>query len=79
MTADGGQLRLYEDGHKVASAPCSPVADSEADVLWFGTDPDGLSLWDGRIDEVALFDRALSDVEVAELYQAAVEEMENSE
>jgi ferric-dicitrate binding protein FerR (iron transport regulator) len=79
MTADGGQLRLYEDGHQVASAPCSPVADSEADVLWFGTDPDGLSLWDGRIDEVALFDQAISDAEVTDLYQAALEEIGKSE
>ena len=37
------------------------------------------NLWDGRIDEVALFDRALSEAEVTELYQAALEEMENSE
>lgn len=79
MTADGKQLRLYEDGRQMASAPCSTVADNEADVLWFGTDSDGLSLWDGRIDEVALFDRAISDAEVTDLYQAALEEIGKSE
>ena len=79
MTVDGQRFALYEDGRLVASAPCLPLAESKSDALWFGTDADGLNLWDGRIDEVALFDRALSDVEVAELYQAAVEEMENSE
>ncbi len=79
MTVDGQQFRLYEDGHLVASAACSPVADSVADVLWFGTNADGKNLWDGRIDEVALFDRTLSDAEVTELYQSALGEMENSE
>jgi hypothetical protein len=51
------------------------VADREAESLWFGTDAGGLKLWNGRIDEVALFDRALSDKEFADLYQAAREEM----
>jgi len=79
VTVDGRQFRLYEDGHLIASAPCPPLADSETNVLWFGTDAEGLNLWEGRIDEVALFDRSLSDAEVTELYQMALEEMENSE
>ncbi len=79
MTVDGQRLCLYEDGRLVASTLCSLLADSDADVLWFGTDLDGLSLWDGRIDEVALFDRAISDAEVTDLYQAALEEIGKSE
>ena len=79
MTVDGQRLCLYEDGRLVASTLCSLLADSDADVLWFGTDLDGLSLWDGRIDEVALFDRAISDAEVTNLYQAALEEIGKSE
>ncbi len=75
MTVDGKRLCLYEDGRLVASSPCLPVADGEGNALWFGTDADGLNLWDGRIDEVALFDRVLSEAEVTELYQAALEEM----
>lgn len=79
MTVDGQRFCLYEGGRLDASLPCQPLADSKADVLWFGTDADGVSLWDGRIDEVALFDRALSEAEVTELYQAAQDEMGNSE
>ncbi len=79
MTADGDIVRLYEDGRQVASAPCSPVTESEAGVLWFGTNSDGMQLWDGRIDEVALFDHALGDADVRELYQAALEELGKSE
>jgi hypothetical protein len=54
------------------------MATSDAETLWFGTDADGVRLWDGRIDELALFDRALSDNEIAELYQSAREEMTRS-
>ena len=79
MTVDGQQFRLYEDGHLVASAACSPVADGVADVLWFGTNADGQKLWNGRIDEVALFDRAFSDVDVTDLYEAAIEEIKRLE
>ncbi len=79
MTVDGERLSLYEDGHLVASAPCRPVANCQADALWFGTAPDGQHLWNGCIDEVALYDRALTESEIEEIYQAALEEMGNSE
>ncbi len=79
VTADGDQLRLYEDGQPVASAHCESMATSVNEPVWFGTDADGLGLWNGRIDELALFDKALSDKNIAELYQAALEEMARSE
>lgn len=61
VTADGNQLRLYDEGLPVASTQCESIATSLEDTLWFGTKDDGTGLWDGRIDELALFDRALSD------------------
>ncbi|KAA5542702.1 iron dicitrate transport regulator FecR [Roseiconus nitratireducens] len=79
MTVDGDQLRLYNDGRLVAASSSAPLAGHDAKSLWFGTDPDGLHLWDGRIDEVALFDKALSDVQITDLYQAALEEIGESE
>ncbi len=79
MTVDGQRLCLYEDGRLIASTLCSLLAESEADVMWFGTDADGQNLWNGRIDEVVLFDKALSNAEVANLYQAALEEIEKLE
>lgn len=75
ITADGKQLRIYENGQLLASSPSSEMANSESDSLWFGTDPDGLRLWNGRIDELALFDRALSAEEITNLHPAALEEM----
>lgn len=71
MTANGDRLRLYENGQLVASTECSSTALAKTATLWIGTSPEGKELWDGRIDELALFDRALGDDEVSTLYQAA--------
>jgi hypothetical protein len=78
MTFDGRQLRIYENGQLAASASSLPMADSISESLWFGTDAEGLRLWNGRIDELALFDRALSDAEITDLYRAALEEIARS-
>ena len=75
MTADGDHLRIYEDGQLVASAPCATVAASATETVWFGTDAEGTRLWDGRIDELAMFDKALGDNEIAGLHQAALAQM----
>lgn len=75
MAVDGDQLRLYNDGQLVTTSSSGPLARDEAKSLWFGTDPGGLQLWDGRIDEVALFDKALSNSEITELYSAARKEI----
>ncbi len=64
MTAEGDQLRFYEDGQSVASARCESMAISTNETIWFGTDAGGIEMWNGRIDEVALFDRALSLVDI---------------
>ena len=75
VTADGVQLQLYEDGKLVASTPCAAMATSESDPIWFGTNASTTQVWDGRIDEVTLFDRALSEEEIAALYRTAQEEI----
>jgi hypothetical protein len=55
------------------------MAASDAETVWFGTDAERLGLWNGRIDELALFDRALSEKDVGDLYHAALEEMARSQ
>ena len=75
ITADGDQLRIYEDGRLLVSTPCGMMAPSGSETLWFGTNADATRLWNGRIDEVVLLDGALSDEEIAELYQVALEEI----
>lgn len=78
LTVDGHYIHLYEDGILVASKPCAAAAASQSDPIWFGIDANGTQRWDGRIDEVALFDRALDDEEVLSLYRLAQEEINRS-
>jgi hypothetical protein len=75
VTADGEQLQFYEDGKLVASEPCAAVAASDSDTVWFGTAPGATRVWDGRIDEVALFDRVINADQVVALYRTAQEEI----
>lgn len=75
VTADGEQFQVYEDGDLVASAPCEALAASDSENVWFGTDARATQVWDGRIDELALFDRALTAAEIAALYRTAQEEI----
>lgn len=79
MTADEKQLRIYEDGNLVASTSSSTVTASESDAFWFGTDPTLERRWNGRIDELALFDRALSNEEIASLYRTAQDQISRSQ
>jgi hypothetical protein len=78
LTADGHNMDFYEDGKLVGSKSCAALATSESDPVWFGTDASTTQVWDGRIDEVALFDRALDEEEVLTLYRLAQEEISRS-
>ncbi|MCM2369074.1 LamG-like jellyroll fold domain-containing protein [Aporhodopirellula aestuarii] len=78
LTVDGHNMHFYEDGKLVQSKPCAELATSESDPIWFGTNASTTQVWDGRIDEVALFDRALDDEEVLTLYRLAQEEITRS-
>ncbi|WP_436716949.1 LamG-like jellyroll fold domain-containing protein [Roseiconus lacunae] len=78
VTTDGEQLHFYEDGKLVASTPCAAMAASDADTVWLGTDAEATRVWDGRLDEVALFDRALTEEEIAALHRTAQEEIARS-
>lgn len=80
MTVDDGtQLRLYEDGRLTASVPCDAMATSKPGSMWLGTTADRVGLWNGRIDELALFDKALTDDDIAALYQTAQDERARAE
>lgn len=75
LTVDGRNMHFYEDGTLVGSKPCAELATSESDPVWFGTNANATRVWDGRIDEVAFFDRALDEQEVLTLYRLAQEEI----
>ncbi|MBI5691604.1 MAG: LamG domain-containing protein [Verrucomicrobia bacterium] len=64
LVRDGTRVRLYLDGvlEAEAMAPTVGIAD-----LMFGGRSDNDSNWEGRLDEIAVFPRALSAAEVARL------------
>jgi hypothetical protein len=78
FVADGQTLRLYRNGEEVSSAPYKGlVRDPRIKALAIGTkldlsgeEPDHVdfNMWDGRLDELAIFNHALSPGEIRELY-----------
>ncbi len=71
MTCDRQELLLYRDGKTVSSTACSTPSNSSATSLWFGAARQGSGLWEGRIDELALFDKTLAPEQIKALYEAA--------
>ncbi|MDX2036286.1 MAG: LamG-like jellyroll fold domain-containing protein [Isosphaeraceae bacterium] len=73
MTADGDHIRLFVDGERVWIEKCPAIAAGESQPIWFGTDRGVRAFWDGRIDELAFFERSLSRDEVQELHAAVLD------
>ncbi|MCI0587797.1 MAG: PKD domain-containing protein [Planctomycetes bacterium] len=72
MSWDGSELRLYVNGCPEGTLPVGPST-----VLYGGTEVGvgrhplfGARTFDGLIDEVSFFDRALSAVEIQSIYEA---------
>jgi hypothetical protein len=78
FVANGSRLRLYRNGEIVAAVRYSAInGDPSVKGLGVGVKPDSddadavkRSHWNGRLDEVALFNRALTAEEVEALYEA---------
>ena len=67
-TYDGALMRLYQDCALVGErAKTGAVASAPGVPVWIGSNPGGPhQAFDGRIDDVKLFDRALSEEEVCQ-------------
>jgi hypothetical protein len=63
LTDDGSQLRLYENG-KLVREIAAPVLTTAHGQISIGCDKTFGSYFEGRIDEIHLYDRALSGSEV---------------
>jgi hypothetical protein len=81
FVADGTKLRLYRNGREVDSAPYQRLLrDPRIKALAIGTklnlsgdapEERDFNMWDGRLDELAIFNHALTADQVLELYKSA--------
>ncbi len=69
MTYNGKSLRLFQNGNRVGSRNVEQLANA-SDVCWIGTDDSRTQLWHGRIDELAFFNRALTEAQVDVLFKS---------
>jgi arabinan endo-1,5-alpha-L-arabinosidase len=81
FTLDGETLRLYRNGELVAATPCAGLSTFAPAALGIGVKLDGTGLrperntpgfWDGLIDELAIFDFALSERQIRNLSEASL-------
>ncbi len=77
LVADGVMLRLYRNGKEVGASPCQGVLPKppitslgiggETDATGTAISPNYPRCWQGQIDELAVFNRALSLEEIKKL------------
>ncbi len=67
LVRDGGNVRAYLNGALEIETQAPANFPNGFDSCFFGGRSDNDSNWEGRLDEIALFDRALSADEVAKL------------
>jgi len=64
---NGSQMELYQNGVLVGSTnKTGTISQSDLDVL-IGANPDNYSVWNGIIDELTIYEQALSATTIADL------------
>jgi hypothetical protein len=66
MVRQPGRVRVYLNGSKVPEIDAKVTSEANAviETCFIGGRSDNDSNWEGRIDEVALFDRAVADLDL---------------
>ena len=67
LVRDGESVRVYLDGKQEIETRAPADFPAAYDLCFLGGRGDGDSNWEGRLDEAAVFDRALSAGEIAKL------------
>lgn len=64
LTYDGAKLRLYVNGNQAASAPVSGSIETNSNPLRIGGNVPAGEYFQGRIAEVRVYNRALSQADI---------------
>jgi len=67
-TTAGSVTNLYIDGVLEATGGTGPIAENGQNTLCIGCNPTNGREWNGLIDDVGMWDRAISAAEVAQIY-----------
>jgi hypothetical protein len=67
LVRDGDNVRVYLNGQLDLEATAPTAALASLSQCFFGGRSDNDSNWEGRLDEIAIFDRALNAADVAKL------------
>jgi hypothetical protein len=67
LVRDGPAVRVYLDGRMEIETTAPADFPAGLEQLFFGGRSDNESNWEGRLDEIAFFDRALSAAEIERL------------
>jgi hypothetical protein len=67
LVRDGDKVRAYLNGNLEIETTAPPNFPANLEQCFFGGRSDNDSNWEGRLDEIAVFDRALSAAEIAKL------------
>jgi hypothetical protein len=66
-------LDVYVNGNKIGTTLSSPLTDMNFPMINFGNARNGENrVWDGMLDEIAIWDRPLSAAEVTTVYQTGL-------
>ena len=75
ITYDGNSLKYYEDGKLLAKSPLSGNILYNDSPLIFGGSASGIGQsFRGQIDDIAIYNRALSELEIKQLYEGCPRE-----
>jgi hypothetical protein len=67
LVRDGNRARIYLNGELEVEAAVGETPQAGAEQFYFGGRSDNDSNWEGRLDEIAFFDRALTEAEIRQL------------
>ena len=69
---DGGSMKLYQNGELVAETSQSGTIATSTKSVWIGGNPDDQTVrpWPGKLDEIAVFQKALTKEQVRTIYKA---------
>ncbi|EKE15915.1 MAG: PKD protein [uncultured bacterium] len=69
---DGSEVKIYVNGVLAGSTPATGSIGTDTSDIRIGYDVNGVSYFSGQVDELAIYDRALSASEIGAHYNAGI-------